>query len=284
MDKRDEPMDDAPGALYRALPKDEPPPAIDAALLAAARRSVQQRPERRWAAPAALAAVLVLSIGVTLRVAEERPDAQMKPVAPPPAAPAAVESAVPQLPAPVAVAPPRAKLAEGMDSSSAPRPLVSEKAKPESARSARESSAASAPDRREEGAVGAPPAREGTASEPFVPSPRADSAQPRAPTAPVPASAADAPAERLVARQALRSTPQAAAESGAPSMAKSATAETAAAAAPAPGSPAAWLERIAEMRAKGRHKEADESYAEFRQRFPGYTITPEMLGKIAPPR
>ena len=41
----------------------------------------------------------------------------------------------------------------------------------------------------------------------------------------------------------------------------------------------AWLKR-----ARARHKEADDSYAEFRRRFPNYAIPPEKLLKIAPPR
>ena len=49
-------------------------------------------------------------------------------------------------------------------------------------------------------------------------------------------------------------------------------------------SPEAWLERIADLRAQGRHKEADESYAEFRRRYPDYVIPAEKMQKVAPPR
>lgn len=280
MDERDKPLDDVPGALYRALPREEPPPAMDAAVLAASRRSVEKRPERKWATPVSLAAVLVLSIGVTLRVADERPDAQLKPVAPPPAAPVASEAVAPLFPAPAAIAPPRAKVVEEPAAPSVPRPPVSEAARPGNVQSVKEPNASSAPERKEERTIGALSGRENTESAPFVPLPRADTAQPFAPSA---ASAADAPAERPLARQALRSGAPAASESGPPMMAKSATAESSLAAGLAPKSPETWLERIAEMRTQGRHKEADESYAEFRQRFPGYTIAPEMLRKISPP-
>ncbi len=59
-------------ARYRALGREEPPPALDAAILAASRR----RP-MRWAVPVSIAAVVVLAVGVTLRVQlEERKDAE----------------------------------------------------------------------------------------------------------------------------------------------------------------------------------------------------------------
>ena len=45
-------------------------------------------------------------------------------------------------------------------------------------------------------------------------------------------------------------------------------------------SPEQWLERIAELRRQGRDKEADESLAEFRKRFPDYRIPQSMLEKI----
>lgn len=53
---------------YRALGREEPPPALDAAILAASRR----RP-RRWALPVSVAAVVVLAVGVTLRMQLEEP-------------------------------------------------------------------------------------------------------------------------------------------------------------------------------------------------------------------
>ena len=50
MSEPDKPLDEALGALYRGLPRDEPPAAIDAVVLEAARRSVE-RPSRKWGAP-----------------------------------------------------------------------------------------------------------------------------------------------------------------------------------------------------------------------------------------
>jgi hypothetical protein len=45
-------------------------------------------------------------------------------------------------------------------------------------------------------------------------------------------------------------------------------------------SPEAVLERIAVLRKEGRHEEADKALAEFRQRYPDYRISDEMLQKV----
>src|SRR6185369_16535709 len=59
-------------AAYRELGAEEPPRALDEAILAAARR--QTRPwTQRFAVPLGLAAVLVLSVTVTLRMQHEQP-------------------------------------------------------------------------------------------------------------------------------------------------------------------------------------------------------------------
>src|SRR5687768_11030936 len=67
--------DDDVARGYRAAAREEPPAALDAAILAASRRAVGARPGgvRRWAGPLSIAAVLVLGIGVTLRMQQERP-------------------------------------------------------------------------------------------------------------------------------------------------------------------------------------------------------------------
>lgn len=58
---------------YRALGAEEPPGALDEAILAAAKRSA--RPwTQRLAVPLSLAAVVVLSVAVTLRIQYEQPD------------------------------------------------------------------------------------------------------------------------------------------------------------------------------------------------------------------
>ena len=62
--------DERVSGAYRALGREEPPPELDAAIRAAARR-----PRRRWAVPVSIAAVMMLAVGVTLRVQlEARPE------------------------------------------------------------------------------------------------------------------------------------------------------------------------------------------------------------------
>ena len=44
------------------------------------------------------------------------------------------------------------------------------------------------------------------------------------------------------------------------------------------------FERIAQLRAEGRHEEADKAFLEFRRRYPGFRITEEMLKRIERPQ
>ena len=70
-----EPEHDKLDERYRALGREEPPPALDARILDAARRAAQSRPGRRhWMLPASIAAVIVLSVGVALQVQRGRSD------------------------------------------------------------------------------------------------------------------------------------------------------------------------------------------------------------------
>ena len=92
---------------YRALGREEPPRALDEAILAASRRR-----RSRWAVPVSVAAVVVLAVGVTLRVQLEQsekaeevalaPKVLEAPASAPPAA--ALESRAPAAPAPPIVA------------------------------------------------------------------------------------------------------------------------------------------------------------------------------------
>jgi hypothetical protein len=67
---------------YRELGAEEPSRALDEAIVAAARRELETRPaplvaptaRRRWYVPLAAAAVIVLSVAVTLHVQREQPD------------------------------------------------------------------------------------------------------------------------------------------------------------------------------------------------------------------
>ena len=105
------PIDAAIDGAYRRTANDAPPPAIDAAILAAAHRAVSRPPPRRafarWTVPLATAAVIVLSVGVTLRLLfEPERETPVSAAAPaevaPPAAEAARQSPTPLAEAPVA--------------------------------------------------------------------------------------------------------------------------------------------------------------------------------------
>jgi len=113
--------DDRVSGAYRGLGREDPPPRLDAAILAA---SVRRR--ARWAVPVSVAAVVVLAVGVTLRVQmEERKGAEdvaLSPrvlVAPPPAADRAVSELRNAAPA-AAPAPARAEAKREMRAMEAP--------------------------------------------------------------------------------------------------------------------------------------------------------------------
>jgi len=91
-------------AAYRAAAQDMPPPALDAAILAAARREVGAGPRpagfsfRAWRGPLSVAAVVVLSVSLVMLMREEAPELIAPPRADDPiadaklAAPAAADS------------------------------------------------------------------------------------------------------------------------------------------------------------------------------------------------
>src|SRR4051812_34571264 len=88
-------------AIYRAAADDMPPPALDAAILAAAHREAGARPRRlgfAFSRPArtalSIAAVLVLSVSLVMLMREEAPEV-VSPSAEQGAPPAANESPTP---------------------------------------------------------------------------------------------------------------------------------------------------------------------------------------------
>jgi len=56
---------------YRELPREEPPRALDDAILATSRRAVKGK--SRWYVPLAAAAIIVLAVAVTVHVEREQP-------------------------------------------------------------------------------------------------------------------------------------------------------------------------------------------------------------------
>ena len=84
------------GRAYRDAATESPPPALDARILAAAERAVQspapRRFARRWAVPLSVAATVMLSVGVVLRIVHEGALENPELVSVPSATPPPVES------------------------------------------------------------------------------------------------------------------------------------------------------------------------------------------------
>lgn len=190
---------------YRALGREQPPPELDAAILAASRRR-----HSRWAVPVSIAAVVVLAVGVTLRVQiEERKDAED----------VALSPRVMQAPAPAD------EVARQSWRDSAPAPAAAPPTKVAQESRAQELQAGSRK-------------REALAEV------TADRAEPAAPASANVVAGTISPA----------------------------AAET----------PEQWLERIARLRDAGKAREADESLAEFRKRYPEYRMSEAMRARVAP--
>jgi hypothetical protein len=205
-----DPRDEEVSRRYRELDAEEPPPALDAAIRAHARRAVEARSTRPWYFSLAAAAVLVLAVALTWNVEREAPD-MVAVTSAPPAAP--VEKAE--------------EKAEARDAP-APEPVRRRASKPKVEDSVGE---------RELAKQQAPAAEM-----------RADQAQPPSP----------------------QSQPQLGAAARSEVMRQQAFAET----------PEQWLERIAKLRAEGKHDEADKALAEFRKRYPDFRISEETLKKV----
>ena len=208
---------------YSELPREEPPRALDDAILAASRRAMRPR---RWYVPLATAAVLALAVAVTLHVQHDRPSEEVDAVAP--------SMKVQETPAP------------------APKPE-------------------------------APPVRaERRVPQPFAGSPRQDSTLASPPASP-PAAAAEpapAPAPAEVQKRTEASREMAAASAGARARDERPRAQSQVTRASIAQGPEIELERIAELRAAGRHEQADKALAEFRKRYPDYRLSDEMKAKV----
>ena len=221
---------------YRALGGEEPPPALDEAILAASRR----RPAR-WRVPLSIAAVLVLAVGVTLRMLPPQPGAESVALAP-----QVIET---PRPAASSAEPPARHAQDAQVSAAAPREPVAGRA-----RSDTSAAAPVAADARAERSEA--PARPGEA--------RAPAALASAKRAEAPAAIAGAPRTDEVSANAVM---QGAPATPAPAAAKLSEAAL---------TPEDWLKRIAELRKQGREREAEESLAAFKKRYPDYKI-PEAL-------
>lgn len=250
-----EPGDDALRARYQALPKDEPSADIDAAVRAAARRAVgagpgTRRGAPRWAMPVATAAVLVLAVGVVMRMQVEAPG---------------VETSVPtrtEDPAPIGKARPEEKVLQPPpDAAATPRAVDVPPAAREAAREMAKAPDLRARDAERKDAV----VREGQEAvkkklEEAAPAPFQPELSRAAPPAVEALGAAPAPA-----------APAAMADRAAPMVQKRAVTEL-----------ERRLERIAALRADGRHPEADDALERFRRDFPDYRMPPEVWERVRP--
>lgn len=257
-DERDPKLSQA----YRELGGEEPPRALDDAILAAAHRAERTHPapllspgvgrpaRERWTFPLAAAAVIMLSVGVVMHLQLEQPGIDGIQLAPEKASPAPAPA-----PAPVAEA-----------SKPAPQP---EAPKPEDTMIARAPGAAKVeaappqPAREEIPKLSGSEAR-GASAGPFVQAPPA-------------VASAPGPARKPMAMQRAEEGMRDRADSAERQALSEATAKRSQDAGETPGK---WLERIAELRRAGRHDEADKALAEFRQRYPGYRIPEAMLEKV----
>ena len=264
---------------YRVLSREEPPRALDDAILAASRRALAKPSwSRRWAAPVSIAAVLVLAFGVTLEMQREEPGveyqepARSAPVTVP-AIPAASPVEAPQeekkeeLKQPMKQAPMESKIG------AAPRPMK----EPAPAAKVRETTSAA---RVEPPVPFAKQAR--PAPEAFAPSPQ--SAPAAASPAPMDAmrDANVAPASppataRVRAMVAPRAKSEMSESAQAPARADSASGAPALA-----SEPQRELERIAKLREDHRDEEADKALAQFQREYPDFRIPDAMLARVRP--
>ena len=229
---------------YRELPAEEPPRALDEAILAASRRAVEAHPAPlvaptgrwRWYVPLAAAAVIVLAVAVTWHVQLEQPE---------------VDGVTPQ---PESRVPAREKV----------EPKVEAKAERRIEQ----------PVKRQAKPVEAP--------KPFVVEsalPPAPASGPAPASAPAPAAAKSMAASRASPFAEREDLGRARAERAAPLQLSAKRTDIAKAAAEAE-SPERALDRIAELRKAGKHDEADKALADFRKRYPDYKIPEPMRERV----
>jgi outer membrane biosynthesis protein TonB len=234
---------------YRELPREEPSPQIDAAILAASRRAAETRPaplvvptgRRRWYFPLAAAAIIVLAVAVTVQVERRQPDPE------------------------IAVAPVTVPEAQREEQAAQSRILKEEPVQPAPARKA---APMFTPDPKPEAPPELPAQRDAAPAERQA-APAPEPASPPVPQQPGAASGVQesAPADAVGARR--RSEIQRAPAPETRAMAKLGVEP-----------PEQWLERIAELRKQGKHEEADKALAEFRRAYPEYRISEAMLEKV----
>jgi hypothetical protein len=308
----DETRDQALSRLYREGAWPEPSRQIDQAILAASRRAARARHPFLWrfAPPFAIAATVVLTSAIVLKVYREQPDmlattVQEKPSAalratvepkqkeveqtPKPAAPAAPEPQAPATPqgfsstmdTAEALRLERAQRDIGFKEPSpagaavanaAPKPLKKESSTPVEANRERRADAPQASTFSAFGAS-APPAQAQTPQPAPAQAARAATGKP----AQISTQVTPAPAPRPEAAQAAPSAEAAPAPQPQASPSLSVIGlQVGAAAAKVERTPQAWIDDIRKMMKEGKSEEAGEEIAKFKKRYPDYVL-PEDL-------
>jgi hypothetical protein len=266
---------------YRELAREEPPRALDEAILAAARREVEARPaplvaptgRRRWFVPVAAAAVIVLSAVVTLHVQREQPDDELR-------APQIGEAPAKRKDTAPADAPAVAMRDEKLSRSKEDEAPRAQAAGPKAQedRHRVQSKATPKPAQQNRAPAGEPPA---LARAPVEAKPSADEGRFTPEPAPVATAPSPPPAPAAAAAPSPQMQPAAPALGGLGDRMRfdsRALAKREMQVEP----PEKMLERIATLRREGRVKEADDLYAEFRRRYPEYKIPEAMRDQVVP--
>jgi hypothetical protein len=283
---------------YGTARREEPPPAVDDAIRAAARRAVHAGPQPRrfprvshWATPVATAAVVMLTVSIGLVSWRERPDLAstevrsdmpsrtQAPAAAPPSSSAAAPAASPaqdsSLPTPAAPAPiPLNETAPVTGKLRAEAPAASGEVPRARATEANVKGNFVAPPEPAAAALQAAPAP-APATSTASPMPAARDTLPlekrsvATPAAAPPAPPA-APGNAAPARQEMPSADRAAPAAASGAVAQRAKVEK------ADRTPEAWLKEIGELKREGKLKEALAELETFRKRFPDYVLPPEL--------
>jgi hypothetical protein len=245
---------------YRAGAEDEPPVRLDAAILSAARREVEQpRKRRHWQVPVSIAAMLVIGVSLVLLVRENEPPL---PSLDRPASEEAklAKPAAPQL---AMKAQPKAQPKARADSLREDRPSRERSARPARAPAARDEAAAT---------------QENTASGTVAP----PASAPAAPVVAGPAKSTEQEQSRIAGSSDSLSGKKAGAVAGAATESRPSAQALRKEDAAAPAQPRDWLEKIDGLLRDGRQAEARRQLLGFRQQFPHYPL-PERLQELLPP-
>ena len=279
---------------YAATPRDEPPPAMDEAILARARSAMNseargalqdgpgkagtQKGLHHWSQRFAIAATLVVTASLVVMMQNEQtpiprlgPPARDAAITPAAKRPTEAVQMAETAPADVAQSPGKVLAKTAADRSSADKPSESSSIEREPPAAAPATPASLRADE----VTASVPARQA------FPAARQDTVEDAKASAAAPVALAAPPKAELRPQQSSAPVPDVTGIASGPAMVERRSlksAEGAARIAPNPGaakeevSPEAWLVRIAEMRKQGRVKEADESLAEFRKRYPGHPV------------